>query len=200
MGERTAIYLRVSKGERHTENQRPDIERVLATRRLELVVEYEEKASAAKARLVFDRMMRDAHRGAFDVLVVWSLDRFGRSMVGNLQAVLDLDRCGVQVVSVRETWLDTGSAVRPLLIAIFGWVAEQERETIVARTKAGLDRARRDGVRLGRPPRAIDVRRARALLEDGLSLRQVAKRLRVPPMTLHGALRRTEKGSPKRGS
>lgn len=200
MGNRAAIYLRVSKGERHTENQRPDVDRVIATRRLELVAEYKEKASAAKERAVFDRMMRDAHQGAFDVLVVWALDRFGRSMVGNLHAVLELDRCGVQVVSVRETWLDTGSAVRPLLIAIFGWVAEQERVTIVARTKAGLERARRDGVRLGRPPRAVDVRRARALLEDGVSLRQVAKRLRVPPMTLHGALRRTEKGSPKTGS
>jgi hypothetical protein len=55
-------------------------------------------------------MMADAHRGAFDVLVVWALDRFGRSMVGNLRDVLELDRCGVQVVSVRETWLDTGSA------------------------------------------------------------------------------------------
>jgi hypothetical protein len=73
-------------------------------------------------------------------------------MVSNLQAVLDLDRCGVQVVSIREPWLDTGSAVRPLLIAIFGWVAEQERVTIVARTKAGLERARRSGARLGRPP------------------------------------------------
>jgi putative DNA-invertase from lambdoid prophage Rac len=173
---------------------------VIATRRLELVAEYEEKASAAKVRPVFDRMMRDAHRGAFDVLVVWSLDRFGRSMVGNLQAVLELDRCGVQVVSVRETWLDTGSAVRPLLIAIFGWVVEQERATIIARTMAGLERARRAGVRLGRPPRTVDVRRARTLLEGGLSLRKVAKRLRVPPMTLHGALRRTEKGAPKPGS
>lgn len=101
---------------------------------LELVAEYEEKASAARVRPVFDRMVRDAHQGAFDVLVVWALERFGRSMVGNLQAVLDLDRCGVQVVSVREPWLDTGSAVRPLRIAIFGWVAEQERVTIVART------------------------------------------------------------------
>lgn len=84
MGTRAAIYLRGSKGERHTDNQRPDVERVMATRGLELVVEYEEKASAAKARPVFDQMMRDAHRGMFDVLVVWALDRFGRTMVGNL--------------------------------------------------------------------------------------------------------------------
>ncbi len=199
MKNRAAIYLRVSKGERHIENQRPDVERVIATRGLELVAEYEEKTSAAKARPVFDQIMRDAHRGAFDVIVVWALDRFGRSMVGNLRDVLDLDRCGVQVVSVRETWLDTGSAVRPLLIAIFGWIAEQERATIVARTKAGLERARRQGKHLGRPPRSVDVRRARMLLDEGLSYRQVAKRLRVPTMTLHNALHRTEKGSPKTG-
>lgn len=80
-----------------------------------------------------------------------------------------------------------------------GGCAGQERVTIVARTKAGLERARRLGVRLGRPPRTIDVQRARALISGGLSLRQVAKRLRVPPMTLHGALHRTEKGSPKTG-
>ncbi len=161
MGNRAAIYLRVSKGERHTENQRPDIERVVAMRGLELVAEYEEKASAARVRPVFDRMVRDAHQGAFDVLVVWALDRFGRSMVGNLQAVLDLDRCGVQVVSVRETWLDTGSAVRPLLIAIFGWVAEQERVTIIARTKAGLRSSARTARTTRRSWTASAVSRAR---------------------------------------
>lgn len=85
MAGRAAIYLRVSKGERHTENQRPDVERVVSMRGLELVAEYEEKASAARVRPVFDRMVRDAHQGAFDVLVVWALDRFGRSMVGNLE-------------------------------------------------------------------------------------------------------------------
>lgn len=84
MGQRAAIYPRVSKGELHTDNQRPDVERVVATRGLELVAEYVEKASAAKTRPLFDKMMRDAHRGAFDVLVVGAIDRFGRSMVGNL--------------------------------------------------------------------------------------------------------------------
>jgi putative DNA-invertase from lambdoid prophage Rac len=163
MRNRAAIYLRVSKGERHTENQRPDVERVIATRGLELVAQYEEKASAAKTRPVFDRMLHEAHRGAFDVLVVWALDRFGRSMVGNLRDVLELDRRGVQVVSVRETWLDTGSAVRPLLIAIFGWVAEQERATIVARTKAGLGRARRQGASTWGDHHARSIRAAHAL-------------------------------------
>jgi len=74
--------------------------------------------------------MGPAYRGDFEVVLVWSLDRLGRSMTGNLEAVLELDRCGVEVVSVREPWLDTGGPVRALLIAIFGWVAEQERAQI----------------------------------------------------------------------
>jgi DNA invertase Pin-like site-specific DNA recombinase len=72
-------------------------------------------------------------------------------MVGNLADVLELDRIGVTVVSVRESWLDTGGPVRSLLIAIFSWVAEQERARLIERTKAGLAAARRKGKRLGRP-------------------------------------------------
>ncbi len=194
MKKRAAVYLRVSTEEQALENQRTDVERLVKTRRLNVVASYEEKASTARARPEYDKMMRDAHCGEFDVLVVWALDRFGRSMVGNLQAVLDLDRCGVEVISVNEPWLDTGGAVRPLLIAIFGWVAEQERVRLGERTKAGLERARRRGVRIGRPRHNVDLQRARKLLKQGLSLRKVAKRLRVPTTTLHRALQRSEKG------
>jgi DNA invertase Pin-like site-specific DNA recombinase len=195
MNKRAAMYLRVSKGEQSVENQRPELHRVARTRGLSVVAEYEEQASAARDRAQFNAMMRAAHEGRFDVLLIWAIDRFGRSMVGNLQAVLDLDRCGVEVVSVREPWLDTGGAVRPLLIAIFSWVAEQERAQIVARTKAGLERARRRGVRLGRPSRRVDVRRAREMEAQGASLRSIARKLKVPPTTLHRALRRAERSS-----
>jgi len=126
--------------------------------------------------------MADAHRGAFDVLVVWTLDRFGRSMTGNLAAVLALDAAGVQLVSVQETWLDTSGPVRPLLIAVFSWVAEQERARLIERTNAGLARARAKGVRLGRPVKAIDLREARQLFSDGLSVRQVARHALVWPL------------------
>ena len=135
-GRRTALYLRVSSGQQETENQRPDILQVVRTRGLEIVHIFDEKVSAAKDRPEFQKMMLQAHRGSFDCLVIWSLDRFGRSMVGNLQAVVELDRIGVQVISVKETWLDTSSPVRSLLIAIFSWVAEQERLRISERTKA----------------------------------------------------------------
>src|SRR5580658_9662972 len=111
-------------------------------------------------------------------------------MVGNLQDVLELDRIGVQVLSVRESWFDTSSPVRSLLIAILSWVAEQERARLVERTKAGLERARRAGKRIGRPRRRFDVERARELRTEGKSLRQVSRELGVPQATLVRALAR----------
>lgn len=197
---RAAIYLRVSKGEQHTDNQRPDVDRIVEKRGLEVVDVYEDSISAAKRRPEFDRMIKDARRGRFDVLVIWALDRFGRSMVGNLQVVLDLDRRGIETVSVQETWLDTGGPVRELLIAIFSWIAEQERARLIERTNAGLDRAKRKGVRLGRPQTRVDVWQAQRLLSGGASLRKVANELGVPLGTLHRALERSKKGDDQTAS
>jgi putative DNA-invertase from lambdoid prophage Rac len=190
MTKRAALYLRVSTDEQSTDNQRPELEQLARVRGLGIVAVYEEQASAAKTRARFDAMLADAHRGAFDVLLVWALDRFGRSMVGNLGAVLELDRRGVQVVSVRETWLDTGGPTRNLLVAIFSWVAEQERAQLIARTNAGLERARRRGVRLGRPRARVDFGLAQRLASEGLSQREIAKRLEVPWSTFKDAMRR----------
>jgi DNA invertase Pin-like site-specific DNA recombinase len=146
-----ALYLRVSSDGQSLDNQRPELHQLARARGLAIEHVFEEKRSAAQRRPAYEAMMLAAHQGQFQALVIWSLDRFGRSMVGNLTAVLELDRLGVQVISVRESWLDTASPVRPLLLAVFSWVAEQERRRISERTKAGLDRACRHGRHLGRP-------------------------------------------------
>ena len=122
-----AIYLRVSSDQQTTDCQRPDVEQLARARGHRVVHVYEERVSAVKHRPMYERMLADAKRGKFKVLVIWALDRFGRSMTANLNDVLELDRLGVEVVSVRETWFDTGGPVRSLLVAIFSWVAEQER-------------------------------------------------------------------------
>ena len=78
------------------------------------------------------------------------------------------------LVSVRESWLDTGGPVRPLLVAIFSWCAEQERARLVERTKAGMEQARRRGARIGRPRARLDADELRRLRSKGLSVRQIA--------------------------
>jgi DNA invertase Pin-like site-specific DNA recombinase len=101
MSKDAAIYLRVGTDEQTIDNQRPDLERVAEARGLVIVATYEERASAAKRRPSFDRMMTDARRGTFNVLLVWSIDRFGRSMTGNVNDALALHDAGVRMASVR---------------------------------------------------------------------------------------------------
>jgi putative DNA-invertase from lambdoid prophage Rac len=189
---RAAVYVRVSKsdGSQSVDNQKPDVEQLARARGLDIVAVYEEQASAVKRRPKYDQMLKDGKRGKWSVLLVWAIDRLGRSLVGNLQDLLELDRVGITVISVRESWLDTSSPIRPLLIAIFSWCAEQERNRLIERTKAGLERARRAGKRIGRPPRKFDVERARELRASGMPLRKVAAELGIGAATLSRALSR----------
>ncbi len=99
-----------------------------------------------------------------------------------------LDALGAQVLSAREAWLDMNGPVRSLLIAVFGCVAQQGRLRIVERTRTGLDHAKAKGVRLGRPPARIDLDAAVRLRNNGMSLRDVARKLHVGSSTLHRAL------------
>lgn len=192
-GPRAVAYLRVSRGEQDWANQRPDVEQLARARGFALLSQYVENVSAAaRVRPAFESMMEAARLGKFDVLLVWALDRFGRSMVGNVAAVLELDRLGVQVVSVKEAWLDSGGPVRSLLIAIFSWIAEQERVRLGERTRAGLERARARGVRLGRPPSLgrAQLAHARRLERRGnLSIREIARQVGVSSSAIYRALK-----------
>jgi DNA invertase Pin-like site-specific DNA recombinase len=182
------IYLRCSTAEQTVENQRGEVVQLARARGFEITEVYEENASASGQRRQFDRMMFDAHRGRFNAVICWALDRFGRSMTGNLAALVELDRLGVQVISVREGWLDTTGPARSLLIAVASWVAEQERIRISDRTKAALARLKAKGVHIGRPKARIDLVEAQRLRASGMSLRRVAQRMKVGTSTLHRLL------------
>jgi DNA invertase Pin-like site-specific DNA recombinase len=191
---RAAVYLRVSTDRQTVENQRPDVDRIVAERSLVVVRTYEENESAVKRRPAFDAMIADAKAGAFDVLVVWALDRFGRAAVENLLAVRDLDAAGVVVVSAREPWLDTSGPFREPMLYLVSWLGEQERKRLIERTHAGMARAREKGTKSGRPigrPRRLartDVERITALSAAGRSAREIAVALKVPRTTVRRAL------------
>lgn len=191
------LYLRVSTDQQSVENQRPELLQLAEARGFQVVEVVEEKLSAAKQRPGLDRVLRLAHEGKAGAVIVWALDRLGRSMVNNLQTVVELDRIGVEVISVREPWLQMQGPVRSLLVAVFSWVAEQERTRIRERTKLGISRARKEGKRLGRPPAQVDVDRALLLKRKGLSIRAVAKKLGIGSSTLH-RLYRAQAGENRR--
>ncbi len=135
-------------------------------------------------------MFADPRAGRVHAVAVWALDRLHRSMTAAIMTVLELDRLGVPVLSVREGWLDTRGPVRPLLVAMFGWVAEHERTRLIERTKAGLERARREGKRLGRPPAsAVLLHAAHDLVLKGVPVAKAARQKGVGRSTLQRFVR-----------
>ena len=159
-----AIYARVSKNDesQDPQNQLNPLRDFAKALDGEIVEEYVDLASGGGTadRENFLRMLSDADKHKFDLIVVWALDRFSREGIGNTLGYLErLKRNGVALKSLQESWLDTrDEGLGQLILAIFSWVAEQERKRIVERTKAGLERVRRQGKKLGRRVGSKDSR------------------------------------------
>lgn len=152
---RIALYARVSTngGKQDTENQLVELRKWAERCGGEIVCEYIDEASGSRGdRKALLEMLSDAHKRKFDTLVIWSLDRLSREGIAKMTRYLDqLKSYGVRVVSLQESWLDTSGPIADLLVAIFGWVAQQERLRIGERVKAGLARVKLQGKKLGRP-------------------------------------------------
>ena len=155
---------------------------------------YQEKASGAKTdRPELMRMLDNARKG--DVVVVWKLDRLGRSLLHLIETVNLLNARGVQLRSLTENLIDTTTPSGKLVFGIFGLMAEFERDMLRQRTNAGLAAARKRG-RVGGRPKSIDARalkKARAMLaSDNYTRTQVAAELGVSRHTLWRELSRVE--------
>lgn len=138
-------------------------------------------SGAKDRRPALDQLLIDARRRRFDVVVCWRLDRLGRNLKHLITLLDDFQVIGVAFVSLAEG-IDATTPAGKLQMHILGAIAEFERGRIVERVRAGLARARADGVRLGRPRRRIDAERLAAVA--GLPVREAARRLGIPRSTL----------------
>ena len=152
---RAALYLRVSTVDQHPETQLLDLRQLAAQRGFEIITEYTDRISGAKARRPgLDQLMKEARRGRFDVVLVWACDRIARSTRHFLEVLDELNRLNVEFVSFREQ-IDTGGPLGRAIVVIIGAIAELERNLIVERVRAGMRRVR-PGRTLHRPPLAGD--------------------------------------------
>ena len=179
---RIAIYARVSKNDesQDPQNQLNPLRNYAKALGGEIVSEYVDLASGGNSeREGFIKMFNDANKRAFDLLLIWALDRFSREGISNTLGYLErLKRSGIAVKSLQETWLDTrDDGIGQLLLAIFSWVAGQERKRIRERTLAGLKRARESGKRLGRPLGSKDKKVRR---KSGYHMRWAKQRQQYP--------------------
>ena len=125
-----------------------------------------------------------------DTLVVWKLDRLGRSMQHLIETVMDLKAKGVGFRSITEG-VDTTTSGGTLVFHLFGALAQFERDLIRERTQAGLKAAAARGRKGGRKPVLSDQKltRARQLIDDGLTVREAAARLKIGKTSLYSALK-----------
>jgi DNA invertase Pin-like site-specific DNA recombinase len=186
---RAGLYLRVSTVDQHPETQLLDLRQMAAQRGYEIVQEYTDRISGAKARRPgLDELMRDAKRGRFDVVLIWACDRIARSTRHLLEVLDELNRLGVEFVSFREQ-IDTGGPLGRAIVVIIGAIAELERSLIVERVRAGMRRARLDGQRIGRAPLVLDSAAIQQDRQRGQSLREIARGHKISTATVQRVLR-----------
>ena len=182
MQKRVALYMRIStKGHGQTTDTQAVALREYAERRgFQVIDEYrDEGISGAKDRRPqLDRMMQDARRRRFDAVLVARFDRFARSTKHLVLALEEFSSLGVDFISLNES-IDTSSPMGRMVFTVIAAVAELERSIIRERVIMGLERAKRQGKRLGRPRTLVDRERVTDLRAKGFSLRQIAVELRV---------------------
>lgn len=184
-----AIYVRVSTADQNDDLQFQEL-RLYCQRMGWTVVEYAEKASSVKVRPVLNQLMADARLRKFDVVLVWKMDRFARSLQQLIENIRLLDSFGVRFVAVTQG-IDTDKAnpASRLMLHILGAVAEFERGIIVERVRAGVKEAQRRGKHCGRPVRIWRRDEAVKMQKAGLSLRAIAKKLGQPLSSIARALK-----------
>ena len=192
MSKNAVLYLRVSTDEQTTENQKLELLEISGQKKWSVVDIYEDVAvSGAKTRYErpeFKRLIDDAFNRRFDIVMTWSVDRLGRSLsdlVGFLGDLHDLD-IGLYL---KQQGIDTTTPAGKAMFQMCGVFAEFERAMIQERVKSGLERARAQGKKLGRPPLPDAVKhqilRARTRKK---TMRRIADELGVGLATVHRVL------------
>src|SRR5271169_4974278 len=187
---RVVLYSRVSTNNgQDPEVQSREIREYCERRGWKLADEYVDVgiSGAKERRPELDRLIADAHRRNFDVVIVWKFDRFARSVSHLLRALETFRALGIEFVSLSEQ-VDTTTPTGKMIFTVLGAVAELERSLIAERVKGGLRNARAKGKHLGRPRKVPDATEVKRLWTQGASWRAIGKKLGVAPATaLHSA-------------
>jgi len=210
---RAALYVRVSTDHQSVDNQIQELGQIAERRGWVVIATYRDAGiSGAKGRdkrLGLDAMLKDAGRRKFDIVMAWSIDRLGRSLIDLLRTIQDLEAVGVDLY-LDQQHLDTTTPTGKLLFQVTGAFSEFERAMIRQRVRAGLNAVRakieRDGQfkskagkvrkRLGRPgAESHQIEHARRELARGLGIGKTAKLTALGVGTVHKLKREMTAGA-----
>jgi putative DNA-invertase from lambdoid prophage Rac len=181
-----AVYARVStnnKGQ-DVDMQLIDMRKSIESKGWNLFHEYVDRgiSGSKSSRPQLDKLMRDASEKKFDAVLVWKLDRFGRSVRHLVNAIAELESFGVSFISLKDS-IDLTTAQGRLMFQIIAAMAEFERELIRERVKAGMANARTKGKQIGRPSLGINRDEVVVLKDSGKSWAEVSDALYCSPAT-----------------
>jgi DNA invertase Pin-like site-specific DNA recombinase len=185
----TALYLRVSTADQTTANQKLELEQVADRMGWTIAQTFTDVISGARAkRPGLDALMLAVARKEVDMVMVWDVSRLGRSLSHLVSLLEEFHAKGVNLY-FHQQGIDTTTPAGKAMFGIMGVFAEWERGMIQERVKAGLNRAKAQGKRLGRPPvPPIQIDRIKRLREDGLSYRRIAQKVDLDVATVYRKL------------
>lgn len=184
---KAALYLRVSTNDKgqDTDNQLLQLNEYCQKKGYEIHQVYIDHESGRKGRSVrkqFNQMFKDAAQHQFDLVLFWSLDRFSREGIKKTLHYLQLlDSYDVKFHSYTEEYLQTDNElIAHILIGVMSYFGEYEAQRISRRVKAGLERAKAEGKRLGRPELSDrKIRRIKKLKSEGMANKAIARELKI---------------------
>ena len=190
---KVAIYARVSTDKQTCENQLIELRAVAERCGYTIVQEFVDAGiSGAKGRAdrpALDAMMKASNQRKFDMILVWSIDRLGRSLQNLVELLNDLQSMKVDLMFLQQG-MDTSTSSGRMMFSIFGALAEFERNLIRERVVAGQNRAKARGVKMGRPSKMNDGLRSaiQLLRENGMGIKQIAKEVGVGVGTVYSVI------------
>ena len=190
---KVCLYVRVSTQTQTTENQIQALKEVAERSGYEIVKIYSDDGiSGSKGREdrpALNQMMKDAVNRQFEMVMCWSIDRLGRSITNLIEIMNELNELKIDMFFSQQS-IDTQTSSGRMIFGIFSSLASFEREIIRERVMAGLDRARKNGVKLGRPSSVNDgVRNAVLILKDkGVGVRETCRKLGIGCATYYSVV------------
>lgn len=178
-----ALYARVSTDKQTVEMQIHELQDFIKRRNWKIYKIFTDEGYSGKntKRPAFSEMMIHARQRRFDILLVWKLDRLGRSLKDLISTLDELSSFGVDFISYKDNHMDTTTPTGKLVFNVVASVAEFERDLISERIKAGLQNAKRKGKKLGAKIKLNPLlfEKGLEMKKRGLSNRQIAKELNV---------------------
>jgi DNA invertase Pin-like site-specific DNA recombinase len=188
-----AIYARVSTEKQTSENQLIELRSLCERLGYQVYQEYVDNGiSGAKGRNdrpALDAMLKAATQRKFDMVMCWSIDRLGRSLQNLVEILNELQALGIDLY-FQQQGMDTSTPSGRMIFSVFGAIGEFERNLIRERVLAGQQRAKANGVKLGRPSKMNDGMKSavKLLREKGMGIKQIARELQIGVGTVYSVI------------